>query len=168
MRVFANTFGQAGAQGIGDDVARNTTQVFIVAQCMIVKSALPNLLSENQRHLGLVHSNRLGQASIFFKLKQPMNMIWHDDESQSLHMVRDISVMQTAHRCARCNKMSKNRLAGCSNGGYQIGMIRQGNTAFAKIFSVGLFFGIVQRETLPKKSRNELRSYTALTQYAAP
>jgi hypothetical protein len=98
MRIVANAFGQTRSQWIGYDVARDVAQVFIVAQCMVMKSALPNPLPEGQRDLGLVQADYLGQVPIFLKLKQAMDMIVHDDKSQSLCLARDIAVMETPHR----------------------------------------------------------------------
>ena len=75
-------------------------------------------------------------------------MIGHDDESQSLRLAHDILVMKTPHRYACCDERSKNGLAGCGDDGHQIGMVGQGNAAFAEIFSVWLFFGVVHGEIL--------------------
>jgi hypothetical protein len=42
MRIIINAFDQAGTQRVGYDVAPNTVNIFIVAQGVIMKSALPN------------------------------------------------------------------------------------------------------------------------------
>jgi len=104
MRVFANVLGQARTQGVGYDVACCVAQVFFVAQRMVVKSALPNPLPEDQRHFGLVYADGLGQAPIFLKLKQPMDMIGHDNKSQCLRLARNIAVIKTPHRHTRCGE----------------------------------------------------------------
>ena len=76
-----------------------------------------------------------------------MNMIGHDDESQSLRMARDILVMETLHRYSCFSEGSKKGFSVCGDDCHQIGMVRQGDAAFAEIFSMGVC-RIVHDETL--------------------
>lgn len=68
MRVFTDAFDQSRSQRIGYDVACNTTQAFIIAQCVIVEPALPNFLLKTKRHFGLIEADYTGQVSTVFEL----------------------------------------------------------------------------------------------------
>jgi hypothetical protein len=66
-----------------------------------------------------------------------MNMIRHDDKSQSLRMARDILVMEALHRYSCLSEGSKAGFAVCGDDCHQIGMVRRGTRPVRRFFPCG-------------------------------
>ena len=116
-RVVTHARHKAGADRVGDDVARGGLQIVDVTQGMVVEGAVPDRPGPFKRGVGragtggLESVDDLGQAVPLAKLQQPVGVIGHQHPSHQTRIAEQRRVLETTARSAGGLEVSEDRRA---------------------------------------------------------
>ena len=111
MGIIADIFHQAGAQRVGDDVARGLPPILLFAHCVVTKCFQPQSTLEVQLGLYSVSGAQLEafndrrQGGNFAQLQRPTYMIRQEEPAQGLDRGAVVQCADICHRTTGAEKI---------------------------------------------------------------
>ena len=94
MRVITNSLDQPSPYGIGDDIAGKLAQIVCLSSRPVKIGPLPEaalpaeMIIDGQCRSALQAFYRLRQLTGVIQLKQPVQVVWHDNPGQGINLPR--------------------------------------------------------------------------------
>ena len=123
--------GQAGADGIGDDVAGRCLEVIVLSQRVIVECPAPQCTVAPAGAVGGARAGRFQSFHDGFKriaftqLQQPMCVIRHQHPGQQARVTQVLRSFEASRRSTGGIKITKDGLAALGACGQMVNMVRQ-------------------------------------------